>query len=162
MRTFNQSNYVYMKFFSITILCLMMQFVTVKANVCDMVQEPANKELQQMVDSVNTLLMNGPDRTMQFKLSVEMNGKMSLLDKNQSGFRFNLFQLKRTLAGGQEQGIVFIPEVVGSITTNKFIHFNTNDDTVGLIKFTRTPEESVKQIHAILLRIREYIFVRTI
>lgn len=119
-------------------------------------------ELQKMVDSVNTLLMNGPDRTMQFKLSVEMNGKMSLLDKNQSGFRFNLFQLKRTLAGGQEQGIVFIPEVVGSITTNKFIHFNTNDDTVGLIKFTRTPEESVKQIHAILLRIREYIFVRTI
>jgi hypothetical protein len=114
--------------------------------------------LQQMVDSVNYLLMNSADGSVQNKLSVDMNGKMSLLDKNQSGFRFNLFQLKRSVANGKEKGIEFIPEVVGSITTNKFIYFNTNEDTVGLIKFTQTSEESVKKIHAMLLRIRDYIF----
>ena len=114
--------------------------------------------LQKMVDSVNYLLMNSADGSVQNKLSVDMNGKMSLLDNNQSGFRFNLFQLKRSIANGKEKGIEFIPEVVGSITTNKFIYFNTNEDTVGLIKFTRTPEALVKQIHTLLLRIRDYIF----
>lgn len=115
-------------------------------------------ELQRMVDSVNNLLMNSADGSVQNKLSVEINGKVSLLDKDQSGFRFSLFQLKRTIEDSKEEGIEFVPEVKGSITTNKFINFNTNEKTVGLIKFTRTSEALVKKIHGILLRIRDYVF----
>lgn len=115
-------------------------------------------QLLKMVDSVNNLLLNSADGSVQNKLSVEMNGEMSLLDKNQSGFRFNLFQLKRVDENGNEEGIEFVPEVEGSITTNKFINFNTNEKKVGLIKFTRTSEELVKKIHSILLRIRDYVF----
>ena len=121
-------------------------------------QSADTMQLQKMVDSVNVLLRNSPDGSVQNKLSVEMNGKVSLLDDKQSGFRFNLFQLKRSTANGIEEGIEFVPEVIGSITTNKYINFNTNNDRVGLIKFTRTPEALVKQIHALLLRIRDYVF----
>jgi len=121
-------------------------------------QEQPDKYLQQMVDSVNHLLKTSPDGRVQYKLSVSLNGNASLLDNNLSGFRFNLFQLKRTATKDNDAGIEFVPEVIGSKTTNKWIHFNTEENTVALIKFTATKEEMVKKIHAILLRIRAYVF----
>lgn len=112
-----------------------------------------------MVDSVNQLLKTCPDRIMQLKLSVSLNGNASLLDSDQSGFRFNLFKLKRGAVKDNDAGIEFIPEAIGSITTNKWITFNTaENDRVANIKFTATDEAMVKKIHAILLRIRAYVF----
>ena len=122
-------------------------------------QNPPEKYLQQMVDSVNHLLKTSPDGRVQYKLSISLNGNTALLDRDQSGFRFNLFKLKRGRIRDNDAGIEFVPEAVGSITTNKYIFFNTpEDDRIALIKFTATGEEMVKKIHAILLRIRAYVF----
>lgn len=138
---------------------LFMLFLTTTMPPTVKAQDPPEKYLQQMVDSVNHLLMTGPDRRMQYKLSVSLNGNAALLDKDQSGFRFNLFKLKRGMVKDNDAGIEFIPEVVGSKTTNKWITFNTaEDDRVANIKFTATGEEMVKKIHVILLRIRAYVF----
>jgi hypothetical protein len=121
-------------------------------------QERPDKYLQQMVDSVNHLLKTSPDGYVQFLLSVSMNGDASLLDSKQSGFRFNLLQLKKGTIEDNDAGIEFVPENIGSITTNKWIRFHTEKKVVANIKFTATNEELVKKIHGILLRIRSFVF----
>lgn len=148
-----------MKYKGALISLLFMLFLATTIPAIVNAQDPPEKYLQQMVDSVNQLLKTCPDRMMQYKLSVSLNGNSALLDRDQSGFRFNLFKLKRGSIKDNDAGIEFVPEAVGSITTNKYIFFNTpEDDRVALIKFTATGEEMVKKIHAILLRIRTYVF----
>lgn len=148
-----------MKYKGAFISFLFMLFLATTIPVSVNAQDPPEKYLQQMVDSVNQLLKTCPDRSMQYKLSVSLNGNAALLDSDQSGFRFNLFKLKRGTVKDNDAGIEFIPEAIGSITTNKWITFNTaENDRVANIKFTATDEAMVKKIHAILLRIRAYVF----
>lgn len=147
-----------MKFTGTIISLLFTFFMTTTPDTVN-AQDSPDKYLQQMVDSVNQLLKTSPDGRVQHKLSVSLNGNTALLDRDQSGFRFNLFKLKRGRIRDNDAGIEFVPEAVGSITTNKYIFFNTpEDDRIALIKFTATGEEMVKKIHAILLRIRAYVF----
>lgn len=148
-----------MKHKGVLISLLFMLFLTTLIPATVNAQKPPEKYLQEMVDSVNYLLMTCPDRSMQCELSVSLNGNASLLDNKKSGFRFNLFKLKRGTVNDNDAGIEFIPEMIGSKTTNKWITFNTvEDNRVANIKFTATDEEMVKRIHAMLLRIRAYVF----
>lgn len=117
------------------------------------------KELLQMADSVNYLLRNSDDGFVQPFFSINTKGDITILDSQQSGFRFNLFSLQMPDSTNDfEKGIVFVPENSKSITTNKFILFkDKNGKTVGLFKFTRTGDAYVQKIYELLLRIRSYI-----
>ncbi len=115
--------------------------------------------LQQMVDSVNHLLTNSEDGSVQPTVNIMKNGDIAIVYSNKSAFRFNLFELKPQNADDEnEKGIQFVPEDKRSITTNKWIIFNTRDKvSVGFLKFTQTADTYVHNIYLTLLRIRTYI-----
>ncbi|MEO5945317.1 MAG: hypothetical protein ABIP79_00760 [Chitinophagaceae bacterium] len=116
------------------------------------------KLLQQMVDSVNFLLTNSDDGSVQPTVSVTRNGDIAIVYSNKAAFRFNLFELSSQKDETEnEKGIQFVPEVKKSITTNKWINFNTKDKEVGFLKFTATAEAFAHRIYLTLLRIRTYI-----
>jgi len=146
-----------MKYLRTAIFVLFLQLLIIPIENIAQSPEQSDRFLQEMVDSVNHLLKTCRDGSVQPVLSVSINGDASLLDKKQSGFRFNLFQLKKEAKEDNDAGIEFVPENIGSITTNKWIRFRTEKTVVANIKFTATDEAMVKKIHGILLRIRLYV-----
>lgn len=116
--------------------------------------------LAQMVDSVNYMLKNCKDGLVQPVFSINTKGDISLLDKNESGFRFPISSLNAQDSGQMEnQGITFVPEDNRSITMNKFILFvDKKKNTIALLKFVSTTDDDVRKIYALLLRVRSYFF----
>ncbi|MBP8115092.1 MAG: hypothetical protein KAY50_07035 [Chitinophagaceae bacterium] len=116
------------------------------------------KLLQQMVDSVNYLLTNCDDGSVQPTVFITKNGDVAIVYSNNTAFRFNLFGLRsQNDEIENKEGIQFVPENKKSITTNKWINFHTIDNQVGFLKFTQTGEAFVYQIYLTLVRIRIYI-----
>ncbi len=112
-----------------------------------------------MVDSVNYLLTNSDDGSVQPTVSIMKNGDIAIVFSNKSAFRFNLFELRpQNVEIENAKGIQFVPEDKKSITTNKWINFNTKDKvSVGFLKFTQTADTYVHNIYLTLLLIRTYI-----
>ncbi len=116
------------------------------------------KLLQQMVDSVNYLLTNCDDGSVQPTVFITKNGDVAIVYSNNTAFRFNLFGLRsQNDEIENKEGIQFVPENKKSITTNKWINFHTIDNQVGFLEFTQTGEAFVYQIYLTLVRIRIYI-----